>query len=496
MTEAEARRVLLVRAFEAPPSAPWSEADAAWASREALQTVGEQAAPEPLLAERAARASRRLAEREPAVGRALRASSGWAVPVWTLLLLALLAGLALDAVGSGARINILAPPFAALIAWNLAVYVALALRRLGGMGPSADATAAAGPLRAAMTALGQGLARRLARRDKLPALAVFARDWASEGRPLHAQRIACVLHGAATAIAIGALASLYLRGLAFEYRAGWDSTFLSAEQVHAILAVALWPALQLSGETLPGVERLAALRFSAGGGENAARWIHLIAISVAVCVLLPRSLLAAWAGWRAHRLARNFPLSIDAPYYQRLLRTHSGVGLVVQVLPYSYHLPPEQARGLAALLEHALGTGVELRLADATPWGGEDELEPAQPPAAEPQQAPPDLVLPLFALSATPQRDVHGAFLQALQAQPGPRPRLVLIDESGLRRRYSAADAARRLPQRRSIWSKLLDDLGLAALFVDLAEPDLHAAGVPLQDALAAQAAERKEHRL
>ncbi len=39
MNEAEARRVLLVRAFETPPAAPWSEADAAWASREALQSL-------------------------------------------------------------------------------------------------------------------------------------------------------------------------------------------------------------------------------------------------------------------------------------------------------------------------------------------------------------------------------------------------------------------------------------------------------------------------
>nr|MBA3598728.1 hypothetical protein [Methylibium sp.] len=140
MNEAEARRVLLVRAFETPPAAPWSDADAAWASREALQTLGEEAPAQALLAQRAALASARLSEREPAIAHVLSANSGRASLVWALLLLALLAGLALDAVGSGERINILAPPFAALIVWNLAVYAVLAVRALRRHRPDAGTT--------------------------------------------------------------------------------------------------------------------------------------------------------------------------------------------------------------------------------------------------------------------------------------------------------------------------------------------------------------------
>lgn len=492
MNEREARQVLLVRAFETPPAAPWSEADAAWASREALQTLGEAAAAPALLAQRAALASARLAEREPAVAHALSARGNRAGFVWALLLLAVLAGLALDAVGSGDRINILAPPFAALITWNLAVYAVLAVRALRRHRPVAGTPPPFGPVQGAIAGAMQALMRRVVRRRKLPALAAFARDWSRLGSALHAQRIACVLHGAALAVAIGALASLYLRGLAFEYRAGWDSTFLSAEHVHGVLSVALWPALQLTGQVLPGTEQLAALRFSAGGGENAARWIHLIAVSVVLFVLLPRALLAAWAARRARHLAEHFPLALDTPYFLRLLRRHSGEGLAVQVLPYSYHLPPENARGLAALLTHSLGEGVELRLADALPWGGEDDMDPEPPPATAERHSP-DLLLPLFALSATPQRDTHGVFLQNLRARPnGTHLRLVLVDESGLRRRYSPTDAPQRLAQRRKLWAEMLGDLGLAALFVDLAEPDLHAAGTPLQEALAANDKERR----
>jgi hypothetical protein len=489
MTEHEARQVLLVRACESAAQAPWSEADAAWASREAQRALGEQAAPDLLLVRRAALACTRLAEREPELAKAW-AGGARAPAAWALWLLALLLGFALDALASGGRIHLLAAPFL-LIAWNLAAYAALALRLAWRLRGDGDGPPRAGPLREAFAALAQSVARRIGRWNRTPPLARFAQDWAVLGRRLHAQRLAGVLHVGAAVLAIGALGSLYLRGLVFEYRAGWDSTFVSAPQAHAILSFVFWPALQLTGETLPTVEALEALRFSRGGGENAARWIHLLALSVALFVLLPRALLAAGAGWRAFRLARRFPLPLDSPYFQGLLRPRSGKGLVVEVLPYSYHLPPQAVQGLGALLSHSLGDGVELRLADALPWGGEDELDgqaPERPVAGHP---PAGLLLPLFALSATPQRDTHGVFLENLRRQRADAPlRLALIDESGLRRRYTAADAAERLPQRRSAWQRLLDDLGFAALFVDLVQPELNNAAPALREALIARDAE------
>ena len=53
MTEDEARRLTLLRAFEAPLTPPWTEADAAAASAEAAREVGEAAAPERYLSTRA-----------------------------------------------------------------------------------------------------------------------------------------------------------------------------------------------------------------------------------------------------------------------------------------------------------------------------------------------------------------------------------------------------------------------------------------------------------
>ena len=115
-----------------------------------------------------------------------------------------------------------------------------------------------------------------------------------------AARAARVLHLAAALFALGAVAGLYVRGLVFEYRAGWESTFLDAPAVHALLSFFLSPAAQLIGASFPSVDQIAALRFTNGapGNANAALWIHLYAITVGVIVIVPRLALALIARWQ------------------------------------------------------------------------------------------------------------------------------------------------------------------------------------------------------
>ena len=74
-----------------------------------------------------------------------------------------------------------------------------------------------------------------------------------------AARAARVLHLAAALFAIGALAGLYVRGLVFEYRVGWESTFLDAPAVRDP-SLFLSPAAQLIGVPFPSVDQIAALR--------------------------------------------------------------------------------------------------------------------------------------------------------------------------------------------------------------------------------------------
>ncbi|WKB53705.1 DUF2868 domain-containing protein [Eleftheria terrae] len=455
MTESDARLLLLTRAFEDPPTTPWTDADAAWATQEALHVVGEAADAERLLACRAGLAVRRLQERGavPATALAAHPLRGWGL---LLVAAAFLLGMAGNAAGASGHINLLAPPLLALLVWNLLVYLALVVAavRPGRTAP--------GPLRRALGGLADGAMRRLQRPGAAPALARFAAAWLHAARPLQAARGAALLHAAAAALALGAVASLYLRGLAFEYRASWDSTFLVPETVHALLRAVLAPAAWLGGIELPGPAELAALRASSGGSENAARWIHLQALTLGWAVLLPRLVLAALAARKATRFARRFPLPLQDAYFQGLLRQQRRQPLAVQVLPYSYHMPDALLPGLQAVLQQALGGPVAAALAPAVPLGGEDDPVrwlPALPAGGA-------RVL-LFALTATPERENHGALLRLL-LQRGEVPVRVVIDESGFRQRFGAD--AQRLAQRRSAWQALLQDSGQAALFVDLSQ--------------------------
>src|SRR5690606_12813291 len=119
MNEQDARNTLLVRAYEtaaAQPSA-WSDEERDWASRAAAEVEGEHASADAFVARRARLAVERLSVRDRGVRRLLRALTWRPWVGWALALAAFVAGAAADAIGAGHRINVLAPPLLALIAW-------------------------------------------------------------------------------------------------------------------------------------------------------------------------------------------------------------------------------------------------------------------------------------------------------------------------------------------------------------------------------------------
>jgi len=456
MNESNARRTLLVRAFEDPPSPPWTAADTQWANDAGARAAGEDAPSETFIVQRARVAHHRLVDRVPAI-RHLEAALVWPRafgPVLALIALAL--GVAGDAVGSGQRINLLAPPLVLLLAWNLVVYLLIALMALR------PGRANGGPLRLALTKALQPMGAALLRRldvEQQPALARFVADWAQAAKPLHLARLASALHLAAAMFAIGALASLYLRGLAFEYRAGWDSTFLTPDAVHQLLSVVLAPASTLSGLAVPGPAELAQMRFSAGPGVNAARWIHLYALTFGLLIVLPRGLLAFFAARSARQLTRRLPMPLDESYFQRVLRGRSNEPVSVQVIPYSYRVPPAVRPGLGAALQPEFGGKLDVQIAEPVALGGEDTLG-AISGAAGP-------VVALFPLTATPERENHGLFIDVL-ATRYPGRVSVLIDESGFRQRFPGNEGAARLAQRREAWQRLMAEHGQQPRFADL----------------------------
>jgi hypothetical protein len=468
----------------------WTDIDREWASRAAAEVVGEGAAPEVYLTRRARLVLERIGPRQHAVTRSVRALR-WRPWVGVVVIVAaFLLGLLVDRIGGGSSINLLAPPVFALVVWNLVVYVWLIVRAIAFRG------AAPGPVRGVLirlAALRTPLTRHrdddagAARRSILTSL---PSEWAHVAAPLYGARAARVLHLAAAATALGVIAGLYMRGLAFEYRASWESTFLGAEQVRALLAVTLAPGSWLTGIPVPDVAAIEAIR--APASENAATWMHLLAGTVTAVVVIPRLVLALITGLTERRRASRIVLPLSHPYYQRLIAGYVGGPGRVRVVPYSYTMTAEARAGLDAVLARAFG-GAAASVDDPIGWGDDDALDLlAAPDAAggpgrrmgEREVVGPQIVVALFALAATPEREVHGAFLAALAAHTGAgHPLAVLIDESGFLARWP--DDEDRLAGRRAAWLDLVAEHGATPVFVDLTSPDLAAAEAGLAAASA-----------
>lgn len=523
MNEAIARDVVLTHAVEStrPTVSPelWSDADRDWASDEAARGVGASAEREAFIAARAALAARRLIERAPAFETLTQALRWRPLYGIGLVVVALLAGVLTDAIGATGRVNLLAAPLLGVLAWNLFVYALLLVRR-----------------RPAPSWLPARLRHWLVRHadatidsagaSNRQALANFAADWSKLTLPVFTAQAMRALHLAAAAFALGALASIYLRGLAFEYRAGWDSTFLAPNQVHAILAFVLGPASRLTGIAIADAERLAQLRFSLGPGENAAPWIHLYAMTILLVIIVPRLLLA----FRAARLARARGAALRVPlestYFDALVLQQRNEAARVHLVPYAMRIDLGALEPLRAALAAALGHRIAISLGPIVEFGAEDELDaevllssavaPAEvgesamisesadvidaapahrPPSGQdawsnpahrrldaaapeyggapqalrpvPRGAQPahTVVVALFALSATPESEHHGVFVERLAALLPAGTRLaVAIDERAFVERFGAAHE--RVEQRRAAWRKALGERAGAAIFI------------------------------
>lgn len=475
MDEFAALDVIALRAVETADGARtlWTDDDRAWASRAAAEVVGAQAAPEVFLARRAMLAIEKLGVRRPALPRAVRALR-WRPWVGTAaVVVAFALGVFVDQVDAAHRVNILDPPVLGLLIWNLAVYAAVVIGYVVRYGDDASV----GPLRRALARVAGGSALPRRAEPLRAAVVTFVDDWARRSASLYGTRAARILHLAAAALALGVVAGIYLRGLVFEYRASWESTFLEPSAVRAVLAVAYMPGAFLTGLTVPDVAAVAAIR--APGGENAARWLHLIAGTLAAVVIVPRLLLALVAGIVERHRAGHIPLPLDEPYFQRLLRGYRGGVARVRVIPYSYAPTPAAIAGLEAVVARAFGGSTAIMVAQPIAYGADDVS------AGLPKAAAGATLIALFNAGATPEREVHGAFLAVLAARAaGAEGVLALVDESALSARWPGEAA--RLSERRAAWTQMSAAAGVSAVFVDLAAPDLVAAENAIERAVTA----------
>jgi len=468
MDERSAREAVLVRAIETADGAReiWSDDDRAWATRASAAVVGEHARDDAFIARRADLVLERLAERHPRIRALSRLPSARSRLAPLLALLAFIIGAVGADVSPTQRINLLAPQVLALLAWNVGVYVAL----LASFMTPRRGAAPPGPLRRSVVAwLGEmtpRIRKSVAPRPIVAAFRRFATEWPALAFPLWLRRTARLLHFGAAMLALGAIAGLYVRGIALEYRAAWQSTFLDAQAVARLLKIVLAPGAWLTGIAVPDAAHLATIGADSAG-ENAARWIHLYAATLAAVVIVPRLLLASvgWIGER--RLERRFPLPLAHAYFQRLLHVwHEGAAKVA-VLPYSFDASPSVREGLGKLMARVFDANVDVGWRASTPYGS-DAL-PDFPQSAS--------VVALFSLAATPEPENHGAFVDALQRQGAARP-VAIVDTTDLVDRMSADP--RRIVEREAAWRQMLEAHGVEPLFVRLVEPDLREAGTAL----------------
>jgi hypothetical protein len=484
LNEHEALQVLLVKSFEtqAPDRELLSEADRREATRASLDAVGPEGAPDAFIATRAQVACRSLARQASQVGWLL-VRDGWR-STWLLVAIGigLLVGITADVFGSGRQLNLLAPPAWLVILWNLGVYIFLftGLLRQGKRGPLART----GWVAHTAAALRDFRLRRLPAHTshagaQSQALIDFGTAWSHASLPLATTRLVVLLHAASAAVAVALIAGMYLRGLVFDYRVEWGSTFLDTESVHTLLSWLLAPALWLCGSQLPDVAQMEALRDAAGLDRtqaSAALWIHLYAIMLVLIVVLPRSVLACWHGWQAHRMSEYFPLPLDEQYYRSLLRTQRGESTQVCVLPYAKALGSGTEDNLRRTLERAFDNSPQIELLTTTPMGGEDDLSGLLVNLAHATH-----LVALFDMTATPEAEYHGAFLSALTAA-AQVPVIIVVNESGFASRFK--EYPQRLAERREAWTTFARSIHKKPLFFDLSSPQMATSVSALKSAI------------
>ena len=486
LSEKAAIDALLVRAIEGEDAGglALTAEDRQYATSAALSAapIGENASRRDtaaFVARRAQLALQRLTSRYPTLDR-VRTLSRWpAWFSWGVPALAFVIGISANVL-EGARLNILAPPLLAMIAWNIVVYLVSLVRTVGR-----SIKGRAGqdrPLPHWLEWIVRPAAARLAGQPTLErGVARFGRDWASAAGPLTRARANRTLHFSAAMLALGILAGMLLRArYTAEYSAGWAGTWAGAEnEIAVFLKIVLGPASALTGIALPSPEALRQLR---GGGENAGNWLILWAVTAGLFVIVPRLILAAMQAARAGMLARSVPVPNDF-YLRSLLRNALGRAGIVRVLPYSIDLSEAARERLTRILMRALGDKTRVQVDAPIPYGGEDDWLARDAEGLSDT----DQIIVLFNLASTPEAENHGAFVSGVRQKlaKGSTGLAVLLDETSFRHKLRGQGSGeRRLSERLDAWKTVVAAAGLTPATIALDADDEDAAARALEGSL------------
>jgi Protein of unknown function (DUF2868) len=363
-------------------------------------------------------------------------------PWWSWLaagvpLVALLLGVLTDQVGNPHRVDLLSLPLLGVIGWNLLMYALLAAALLWHPRPGHGRASFFASVRHWVNSwpvswpVSGPVPLRSSRGASLAgAAAAFYSQWHSLTEKLTLYRGKKVLHLSAAAWGAGVALSLVARGLVVQYQVGWESTFLQAQHVHAMLQALFWP-LKLFFPIAPfSVDEVAALRNFAVPGHGGERWVYLYAGLLGLIVVLPRLVLAGWSAWRAYRIASAIRIDLEHPYYRELVVRLQTTCLVIGLVTDDTRTAAQLQRLLRLGADNPQATDLAISSAEG------DQLSWVEKPGRQPV----DVVLQISAdLHMTPVP--HG-----WDAQPMAAPDLDLLAGSWLQPPVLLKALARSLP--------------------------------------------------
>lgn len=480
MNEQVARNIVLMQAIENADGERQilSDDDRSYASRSANELAQWAAAEkrvalssELFLQIRAEQILKKIIERHSGLARFVSGNSRFSAIAWVLPLLALLSGALFDQIGDPHRVDLLSGPLLLILLWNCVVYLmVLALMIFPGWGQRSFA----GLQRIAAFAL--SASNKLPRTIPIPlatALGKFSAEWLVLSAPLLRARASRIIHLSAACFALGVIVSLYVRGMLSQYVTGWESTFLNASQVHALLSVLFVPALKafsLPGFSLAQVQALQLPQTLAS--SDGALWVHLYAASLLLIVIVPRLALALLARWQESRLSGNFSLNLAQPYFQKLTaKIGPVVERVLRVFPYGFTLDEGRDQNLTAVAKMLLGEQTRVMLRPSTAYG--EELHDALKGTIT-ENSGKALTAMLFNLTATPENENHGAFLDYFgSADGGSKSGVVaLLDESAYLERVGGQPGGDlRMRERIELWRQFCLAHRVSCIVVNLRDP-------------------------
>ncbi len=380
------------------------------------------------------------------------------IPAFLVAIPALITGLLINGLGESQRVNLLNFPLLLLLLWNVGTYVSSALLPL--LKTSVKTTWLDTAATWASKRVGTWGQRSWPMGHQSDpwvqeAITRFTTLWWPHVRPLWTGRLRQLLHLGAACMALGMILGMYTRGLALDYQATWESTFLSANQVHEILHFLLGPAAWLLQYSFPLLTEIVNLQAPKHG--PASQWIHMWALTALIVIVIPRGIMI-WLSQRSlNQSKKTFALPLEDPYYIHLLAPDRGQGVQIDVLPYSY-VPSSDARNFLELRLHDLfGNLAAIHWHEPISFGQEFSN------TTETSTHIRTSVL-IFNSGQTPETEVQGEWLHSMQTQTGAHKTgsrlLVLLDEEP----YSQAIDEHRVLERQQAWQRLISQYHLSLI--------------------------------